>query len=62
MPSTHVLKTADGRTVTEVLEIQHTHHAALVTVRGSVLPEWKDIDRLTIVPRAELLAGQVLFA
>lgn len=62
MPATHVLKTADGRTVTDVLDILHAHNAALVQVRGSVMPEWKDLDRLSIVARAELLAGQILIA
>lgn len=56
-----VLKTAYGMTVEAIEFNVHWRGLALVRVRGISVPRVLDLDSLRLVPRAELLAGQVLF-
>lgn len=60
MPSTHVLKDRDGFTVADVDLYDHTSGILIGRPWGTVGFVVYPMEELTVVPRAELLAGQVI--
>lgn len=62
--NTHVLKTKDGQTISEVFEYTADKLGRVVFGRlyGELSFQAFDMADLAIVPRAELLAGQVQVA